>query len=211
MGKIIFALFFLSVFSVSAQDEQKSLSDFSFGFNFTLGNSMLNTEEFRNLNGSILMAQIDFSYDLLNEKQNSSFWRFSLGLEVATYNANLFSGIGQSSLWVEYIRVPFKVEAIYRLGNDENGIFSNTKAVTGLGGFINYVYKYEVSNLQSTTDLDDVDLGLGYLFNLGLEQDVSGRFSIVLGLDYSLMGDKNKSDLLNFNTMAFYLGTRYRL
>ena len=211
MKKVIFILFFLSAVSVYAQNEQQTLSNFSFNLNFSFGNSLLNTNEFNDLEGSISVAHIGLSYDLLGEDQNANFFRFSLGLEGATYNTNVFSGFEQSSLRAEYIRVPLKFEAVYRLGKGENEIFGNTKVVAGIGGFMNYVYKYELSNLQSTTELDDVDIGIGFLINLCLEQDVSRRFSIVLGLDYSLMGVKNESNHLNFNTMAFYFGTRYRL
>lgn len=204
-----FILFFVS-FTLHAQtEERKETSNFSLGLNFSLGNSILNSEEFKDLNGSVSGARLNLIYDFKNESFVS--WRIGLGVETATYNANLFSSIGQASLQSDYLRIPLEFSAVYRLGKNENSVLSNTKFVAGVGGFLNYVYNYEVSNIENSTDLEDVDLGFGYLFSLGLEQEVSQKFTAVLCFDSSLMGDENDKDKLKFNNNVFNLGLRYSL
>ncbi|WP_121667899.1 outer membrane beta-barrel protein [Mesonia aquimarina] len=210
MRKILLILVLCISVSTFAQTEEKETSNFSIGLNFGLGNSLLNNEFFQNLEGSVFTTQFDLSYDLHLNENDAIFWRFELGLGAGTYNANLFSAIGQSNLRAEYLRVPLKFNAVYRLGRNQENILSNTKFIAGIGGFLNHVYKYENSNINETSELDDIDTDFGFLFTLGLEQDVSQKFSVMLGLDYSLMGEKNKEDELKFNTAAFYIGARYR-
>mgnify|MGYP001185421477 FL=1 len=73
------------------------------------------------------------------------------------------------------------------------------------------MYKYEVTDVENSADIEKPDTGFGVIFNLGLEQDVSEHFAAFVTLDYSLMGDENKVDEVNINTTTFNLGVRYRL
>jgi len=209
MKTVIYLSIFLIFAPLFAQEESQKLSSFSISSNFSLGNSILNNQEFKNLDGSVsgfsLKAGYDFGYT------SFSFLRLDLGIEMGTYNTNLFVDGNQSSLNAEYLRIPLAYYGVFKLGrNEANSLLSNTKFYGGIGAFLQYVYKYELSTIESTSKIDDVELDFGFLFNIGIEQDVSKRFSVIIGLENSFMGDKNIEEELKFKNMVFYFGIRYR-
>ena len=58
-----FILFFVSFTLHSQTEERKETSNFSLGLNLSLGNSILNSEEFKDLNGSVSGARLNLTYD----------------------------------------------------------------------------------------------------------------------------------------------------
>jgi len=206
---ILFTLFIFFSLYLSAQESETS--NFSVAGRFGLGNSNINTQNYKNLAGSAGSFQLDVNYDLPIENNVFSYLRFGLGFQLNSSNANLFFGSSQASLIAETFRVPVYLNGVIRLGRDEASLLSDTKLVAGFGGFLNHVYKYEVTDVENSADIEKPDTGFGVIVNLGLEQDVSEHFAAFVTLDYSLMGDENKVDEVNINTTTFNLGVRYRL
>ena len=101
---ILFTLFIFFSLYLSAQESETS--NFSVAGRFGLGNSNINTQNYKNLAGSAGSFQLDVNYDLPIENNVFSYLRFGLGFQLNSSNANLFFGSSQASLIAETFRVP---------------------------------------------------------------------------------------------------------
>jgi len=212
MKNLILSLSLLFSISFYAQTEQKTNSGFSFGGHFGLGTSSLNSENFKNLDGTYGEAGIDINYDFSKNTNEFLSWRLGLGFYGGSYSSNLFINNEQSNLRVELIKVPLFINMVLRIPSDQRGELSKAKIIFGAGGFMNYLYNTEINTVVVTEEIKDIDnVSFGLATRIVFEYDINQRYAVNLGIESNIMGDKNERDKLNFNNYFILIGTSFKL